>query len=384
MSETLVKTVRDFITTEVLPIDDAFDGDINAAGGETTRTRLQALAREAGILSPHGPVEYGGLGLNMTDRAPIFEAAGHSLFGPLALNIAAPDEGNIHMLHLIAEGTQRESYLAPLTQGDARSAFAMTEPSPGAGADPNAMLTTATKVEGGWVINGRKHLITGAYGATFFIVMARTPSGATMFLVPAEREGIELVRHIPTVDLSMIGGHAEMTFTDVFVPEDDVLGEVGQGFKYAQVRLGPARMTHVMRWSGAAHHAHQTAVRYASQRQAFGSRIADLGLAQQLIADNEIDLAATKALLMVACTELDNGGRASKETSIAKTFAAEALHRVVDRSLQLCGGIGASADLPIARILREIRLFRIYDGPSEVHRWSLAKRAVRELRAGHV
>lgn len=204
-----------------------------------------------------------------------------------------------------------------------------------------------------------------------------------MLPAPGDREGIELVRHLGTQDRATLGGHCELAFTNVFVPDEDVLGEVNEGFRYAQVRLGPARMTHVMRWTGAARRAHETAVRYAASREAFEGRIADLGLAQQLIADNEIDLAATRALLRDACAEIDAGGRASKSTSIAKAFAAEALHRVVDRSAQLCGGMGITRDLPVAKIAREIRPFRIYDGPSEVHRWSLARRAVREITAGH-
>jgi alkylation response protein AidB-like acyl-CoA dehydrogenase len=233
------------------------------------------------------------------------------------------------------------------------------------------------------VLNGRKWFITGADGAGFFIVMARTSGepgqggGATMFLAPADSPGLEVVRHVSTVDRSMVGGHCEMTFTDVFVADDDVLGGVDEGFRYAQVRLGPARMTHVMRWTGAAQRAHEVAVRHVSGREAFGARLADLGMVQQMIADNEIDLAATRALLHQACLELDAGDRASRSTSIAKTFAAEALHRVADRSVQMCGGLGVSRDLPVARIARELRPFRIYDGPSEVHRWSLAKRAVR-------
>jgi alkylation response protein AidB-like acyl-CoA dehydrogenase len=235
----------------------------------------------------------------------------------------------------------------------------------------------------GWSISGHKIFITGADGAAFHIVMARTsgspgePGGATMFLVPSETPGLEVVRHVRTQDRSMIGGHCEVRYDDVRVSEDAVLGEVDQGFVNAQVRLGPARMTHVMRWTGAAQHAHETAVRYVADREAFGTRLAELGMVQQQIADNEIDLAATRALLLEACRELDAGGRAGRSTSIAKTFAAEALYRVCDRSVQLCGGMGVSADLPVARIARELRPFRIYDGPSEVHRWSLARRAVR-------
>lgn len=381
----LTARTRAFIEETVLPVDDEFDGDIERAGGAETRLRLQAAAREAGIFAPHAPKEHGGLGLGMVDRAPIFEEAGYSLFGPLALNIAAPDEGNIHLLDHVATAQQRDRYLDPLARGEQRSAFAMTEPSPGAGSDPSALATVAEPADDGWVVNGRKWFITGADGADFFIIMARTDGapgdsgGATMFLAPADSEGIEVVRHLQSLDTSMIGGHCEVTFTDLFIPAEDVLGEVGQGFAGAQVRLGPARMTHVMRWLGAARRAHEVAVNHVAGREAFGARLADLGMMQQLIADNEIDLAATRALLLEACRVLDDGGRASKETSIAKTFAAEALHRVADRAVQMCGGLGTTHELPVAKIAREIRPFRIYDGPSEVHRWSLAKRAVREI-----
>jgi acyl-CoA dehydrogenase len=381
----IVAATAEFVRREVIPVDDEHDGDIEAAGGEDVRARLQARARDEGLLAPHAPVECGALGLGMTDRAPVFEAAGWSLFGPMALNINAPDEGNVHLLDHVASDAQRARYLAPLVSGKARSAFAMTEPSPGAGADPTMLTSTAAKVDGGWLINGRKWFITGADGATFYIIMARTsgvpgePGGATMFLAPNRAAGIEVVRHIDTVDRSMLGGHCEMRFTDVFVADEDVLGGVDEGFRYAQVRLGPARMTHVMRWLGAASRAHEVAVGYAAERPAFGGRLADLGMMQQMIADNEIDLAATRALLMEACRELDAGSRASGSTSIAKTFAAEALHRVVDRATQMCGGLGVSRELPVARIAREIRPFRIYDGPSEVHRWSIARRAVRRL-----
>lgn len=205
-----------------------------------------------------------------------------------------------------------------------------------------------------------------------------------MLLTPTDRPGIEIVRHIDTMDKSMLGGHCELVFTDLFIPDEDVLGKVDEGFRYAQVRLGPARMTHVMRWTGAARRAHEVAITYASSRRAFGSVLTDLGMAQQMIADNEIDLAATRALLLRACEELDDGRRASKATSIAKTFAAEALNRVVDRSIQLCGGLGVSADLPVAKIARELRPFRIYDGASEVHRWSIARRAVAEVAKGNL
>jgi alkylation response protein AidB-like acyl-CoA dehydrogenase len=379
---TLIDKTRAFTREHVLPIEDKFVGNISDAGGDRCRIEMQAAAKDAGIFAPHAPVGYGGHGLNMSDRAPVFEEAGYSLFGPIALNIGAPDEGNVHLLAHVASDAQKEQFLAPLAHGDVRSAFAMTEPAPGAGSDPSALSTTATKVDGGWKIDGHKWFITGADGAGFFIVMARTSGkpgdrgGATMFLAPADTPGIRVGRHISTLDKAMIGGHCEVFFDGAFVPDENVLGAVDEGFAYAQVRLGPARMTHVMRWLGAARRGHDIAVAQVARREGFGSTLGDLGMIQKMVADNEIDIAATRALLVQACWALDRGSKAGNETSIAKTFAAEAIFRIVDRGIQMCGGMGVSDDLPLARLSREVRPFRVYDGPSEVHRWAIAKRAV--------
>ncbi|MFE3291353.1 acyl-CoA dehydrogenase family protein [Rhodococcus sp. NPDC059234] len=378
----LAERTRAFTRDVVLPVEDEHGGDITAAGGDELRVRLQRAAKEAGVFAPHAPVEFGGHGLNMSDRAPVFEEAGYSLFGPTATNIAAPDEGNVHMLAHIADPDQKQQYLAPLARGDVRSAFAMTEPAPGAGSDPAALTTRAVRADGGWRINGHKWFITGADGAGFFIIMARTAGepgdrgGATMFLAPADAPGLRVGRHIDTLDRAMIGGHCEVFFEDLLVPDSAVLGAVDRGFEYAQVRLGPARMTHVMRWLGAARRGHDVAVARVAEREGFGSRLGDLGMVQKMVADNEIDIAATRALLVRACWELDRGEPASNATAIAKTFAAEAIFRIVDRSIQMCGGMGVSGDLPLARLSREVRPFRVYDGPSEVHRWAIAKRVV--------
>lgn len=375
-----------FVREFVLPIEDRHGGDISAAGGDVLRKELQSAAKAAGIFAPHAAVEYGGLGLGMADRAPIFEEAGYSLFGPTALNIAAPDEGNVHLLEHVATDPQRTRYLAPLAAGDVRSAFAMTEPPPGAGSDPSLLSTRAEPVGAQWRIDGRKWFITGADGAAFFIVMARTSGepgrngGATMFLVDGDAPGVEVGRHITTSDRSMLGGHCEVVFDNVVVSDGAVLGTVDNGFGNAQVRLGPARMTHVMRWLGAARRAHDIAVAHVASRQAFGTTLGELGMVQQMVADNEIDIAATRALLLRACWELDRGSAASTSTSIAKTFGAEAISRIVDRSVQMCGGLGVSDDLPLARLAREVRPFRIYDGPSEVQRWAIAKRSIKAAR----
>jgi acyl-CoA dehydrogenase len=381
----LAARTADFVRDVVLPVERECGGII---GSDGARRELQAAAKAAGVFAPHVSTDLGGRGLDMRGRAPVFEEAGYALLGPLALNIAAPDEGNMHMLAAIASDEQKHRYLAPLAGGDVRSCFAMTEPAPGAGSDPAALATVAERVGGGWRINGRKWFATGADGAAFVICMARTSGeighagGATMFLVDAANPGMKVVRHIDTLDRSLYGGHLEVLFEDCEVDDDAVLGEVDHGFRYAQVRLGPARMTHCMRWLGIARHAQDIAVARAGERSVFGSRLADLGMAQAMIADNEIDIAASRGLVLRACWELDRGRSAAHATSIAKTFTSEAVWRVVDRALQICGALGVSGDVPLARFLQEVRPFRIYDGPSETHRWSIARRVTRVARGG--
>ena len=384
----LARRTAGFVRDAVIPVEEEHHGVVR---DEDVRTRLQRAAKDAGVFAPHVAAEYGGHGLDMRGRAAVFEEAGYSLLGPLALNIAAPDEGNMHMLEAIATPEQKERYLRPLASGEIRSCFAMTEPSPGAGSDPAALTTRAERVAGGWRINGRKWFITGADGAGFTICMARTSGepgkagGATMFLVDEGTPGMTVVRHIDTLDESLYGGHIELAFDDCLVPDEAVLGEVDQGFRYAQVRLGPARMTHCMRWLGIARRAQDIAVARAAERELFGSRLGDLGMVQQMIADNEIDIAAARGLLLQACWELDQGRHASQSTSIAKTFCAEAIWRVVDRAVQVCGSLGISGDVLLSRFLREVRPFRIYDGPSETHRWAIARRVLRRserIRSG--
>jgi len=349
---------------------------------EDLRRELQQAARNAGVFAPHVPREFGGRAINHRAQAVVFEEAGRSLLGPVAINAAAPDEGNILLLDRVASDEQRERYLRPLATGQVRSCFAMTEPAPGAGSDPAALRTTARRAGSDWIIDGRKWYTTGAHGATFAIVMARTSPlegrrGATMFLVDTDTPGWELVRRVESLDVGFAGGHAEVDIAGCRVPADAVLGEVDRGFDYAQVRLEPARLTHCMRWLGLARRAQQIAIQHAAARELFGEQLASLGLAQQLLADSEIDLEASRGLIHRAASLLDAEEDARQATSIAKVFVAEATYRVVDRAVQLCGSLGVSEDLPLGRYLREVRPFRIYDGPSETHRWAIARRAVR-------
>ncbi|MDX3778059.1 acyl-CoA dehydrogenase family protein [Streptomyces europaeiscabiei] len=383
----LAASTSAFVHDVVIPAERACGGSVHEAP-EDLRQTLQKGAREAGVFAPHVPTRWGGHGLDLRGQAVVFEAAGYSLLGPLALNCAAPDEGNMHLLEKVATEDQKERCLRPLAAGEVRSCFAMTEPAPGAGADPRSLRTTATRIPGGWRIDGRKWFISGARGAGFAIVMARTsgnpgdPGGATMFLVDAGTPGMTIVRDIETLDEALFAGHSEIVFDGCVVGEDQVLGEVGQGFAGAQVRLGPARMTHCMRWLGAARRAQDVALERAGSRMAFGSVLGDLGMVQQMLADSEIDIEASRALILRTAWELDTGSaEAAQLTSVSKTFVAEAVNRVVDRAVQICGALGISAaDAPLARLLREVRPFRIYDGPSETHRFAIARRALRPYR----
>jgi acyl-CoA dehydrogenase len=383
--------IAEFVATVVIPAEqDAFAHGVD----DDLRRRLQSAARAAGVWAPQAPADLGGGGFRFDEVAVLLEEAGTSLLGPLALNCAAPDEGNIHLLNQVASPQQRDRYLVPLVDGALRSCFAMTEPAPGAGSDPSALRTRAHRRPGGWRISGEKHLITGAEGAGFAIVMAGGGAeagraddggpgdggGATMFLVDAENPGWQLKEHARTIDTTMAGGHCRVLLDDVEVSDDAVLGEPGLGFRYAQVRLAPARLTHCMRWLGAARRAHEIAVRRAVGREMFGTVLADLGMAQQLIADNEIELVAARAMLWQACWQVATGGRGTEESSRAKVFVSEAAGRIVDRSVQLAGGLGTSEELVIGRIYADIRAFRIYDGASETHRMSIAKRVARRAR----
>lgn len=375
----LVARTRSFIADAVIPCEkDARWGEHGPS--EELRAELNAKARSAGVFAPHAPKEYGGLGLSHLERTWVFEEAGYSLLGPSAMHCGAPDEGNIHLLDVVASAEQRARYLEPLCRG-ARSCFAMTEPE-GAGADPSMLATTARFDGNGYVVNGRKWFITGAEGAAFVIIMAKIEGGphdggATMFLAPMDEPGIVLESQMDTLDTSFAGGHWNMRFEDLRLDADAVLGAPGEGFRYAQVRLAPARLTHCMRWLGSARRAHDTALDYANTRQAFGQTLGKHEGVGFMLADNEIDMRSARLSLQQASWLLDQGDRATEESSMAKVQCSEAIWRVVDNAVQILGGSGTSADKPVERIFREVRGFRIYDGPSEVHRWSLARKAMK-------
>lgn len=365
---------RAFVRDLIIPMESDPRQDAHGPHEELRRD-LVDRAIQAGLMTPHASVEMGGLGLSHMAKAVMFEEAGYSRLGPTALNIHAPDEGNIHLMEEVASPVQKERWLRPQVQGKTRSCFAMTEPAQGAGADPGMLATTATRDGKGYRINGTKWFITGADGASYIIIMARMEDGtATMFLADMQQPGITLVRNMEAMDSCFTGGHGVLQFDNLYVPEDDVLGEVGKGFRYAQVRLAPARLTHCMRWLGQARRAHDAAVDYARRRQAFGRTLAEHEGVGFMLADNDMDLHTARLHIWHTAWLLDQGQRCNFESSRAKVVCSEAQWRVVDRCVQVLGGQGVTTEKEVMRIFCDMRAFRIYDGPSEVHRWSMARK----------
>ena len=374
--EGLRDRTRSFIRDQVIPFEK--DPRQNEHGpDEDLRKDLMELARKAGLLTPHASIEMGGLGLSHIEKAIIFEEAGYSSLGPTAMNIHAPDEGNIHLLEEIASPEQKERWLRPLVAGKIRSCFAMTEPAPGAGSDPSMLMTTATKDGEDYLINGQKWFITGADGADFVIIMARSEDGsATMFLSDMNVPGIELVRNMDAMDSCFTGGHGVLQFTNLRVSSKQILGELGKGFKNAQVRLAPARLTHCMRWLGQAQRAQDIAIAYAKKREAFGKMLGEHEGVGFMLADNDMDLQTSRLNIWHTAWLLDQGQRCNFESSRAKVICSEAEWRVVDRCVQILGGQGVTGETALMKIFKDMRGFRIYDGPSEVHRWSMARKMI--------
>jgi acyl-CoA dehydrogenase len=372
--------IRAFIADEIIPLES--DARRTRHGPtEEFRRELIEKARSAGLLAPHVAREYGGLALSHVGRAVAFEEAGYSPLGPIALNVFAPDEGNMHLLEAIGTPAQKERWLRPLAAGAIRSCFCMTEPPPGAGSDPSMLATLATRDGDGYTIDGGKWFITGADGAAFAIIMANVEgAGATMFVSDMNASGIVLERSMVSLDECFPGGHGVVRFDGVHVPADAVLGALGKGLRNAQVRLSPARLTHCMRWLGAVRRAHDVAVEYARRRHAFGKRIGDHEGVGFMLADNEMDMHVARLAIWHCAWVLDRGELALHESSRAKVIVSEAAWRVADRCVQVLGGQGVTGETVVARIFADLRAFRIYDGPSEVHRFSIARRILRGER----
>jgi len=345
---------------------------------------MRAKARAAGVLTPH--VLADGSHLTQRETAIVLIRSGLSPLGPLAVNTMAPDEGNMYLLGKVGTLAQKQKFLAPLVAGEARSAFFMTEPAAenGAGSDPSMMQSTAEFDGTHWVVNGHKAFITGADGARVGIVMAKSADGACMFLVDLPDPAITIERVLKTIDSSMPGGHSIVQIKNLRVPPEQMLGQSGEGFKYAQVRLSPARLSHCMRWLGSCIRANEIAVDYANRRQAFGKTLIDHEGVGFMLADNLIELKQCELMIDWCAGVLDGGSLGTAESSMAKVAVSEALMRIADRCVQVMGGTGVSQDTIVEQVFREIRAFRIYDGPTEVHKFSLAKKIKRDWKATQI
>ncbi|MCE7795413.1 acyl-CoA dehydrogenase family protein [Sphingobium sufflavum] len=382
------ETVRDiaarverFVRGVVAPYERDPRRDHHDCPTDALVAELRGLARDAGVVSPH--ILPDGRHLSQRQTALVLRMTGLSPLGPLACNTAAPDEGNMYLLGKVGSAQIKDRFLKPLVAGEARSAFFMTEPAEdgGAGSDPSMMQTTCRPDGNHWVIDGRKAFITGAQGAQVGIVMAKADEGACMFLVDLPDPAIRVV-HVPnTLDSSMPGGHAVVDIRNLRVPADQMLGQAGEGFQYAQVRLAPARLSHCMRWLGACIRANEIATDYANRRHGFGKVLIDHEGVGFLLADNLIDLKQAELMIDWCADVLDTGAPGGAESSMAKVAVSEALMRVADRCVQVMGGSGLTSDSIVEQVFREIRAFRIYDGPTEVHKWSLAKKIKRDWKA---
>jgi acyl-CoA dehydrogenase len=376
--------IQAFVAEKIVPFER--DPRITRHGpDEELRTELVGLARNAGLLTFQAPRRFGGREPSHVEQAVLFEAAGWSTLGPVALNCAAPDEGNMFVLSKIATESQVEQFLVPVIDGRQRSVFAMTEPG-GAGSDPDQLATEAVFDGTDYVINGRKWLITGADGARTWIIMARVApnslgvEGPTLFLCDGQTPGIELERVMNTMDRNYVQGHGVVRFRDLRLPASAVLGEVGQAMRYAQLRLTPARLTHCMRWLGAAVRAQSIAVEHARTRTSFGRPLGEHQGVGFMLADNEIALQQCRLAIWWACWTLDTGAKARHEGSMVKAYVSEELFKVADRCVQILGGMGISDETPVGMIFSDMRAFRLYDGPTEVHKYAIARQVLRSPR----
>lgn len=348
--------------------------------------KLQARVREEGLWAPHMPKEAGGLGMGFVTLGLINEILGRSWIAPRVFNTAAPDTGNMELLWIAANEEQKKLYYEPLVDGEIRSCFAMTEPEH-SGSDPTVMSTTAVREGDEWVINGHKWFATGARGAKFAIVMAVTdPDGPvhrrmSQILVPTDTPGYEFVRDVPVMGHALEGGHGELRFNNCRVPYTNLLGERGDGFRLAQLRLGPGRITHCMRWLGVAQRAFDLMVQRALTRTTRGRALAEMQTIQNWVADSYAEIQAARLLTLQAASKLDQGDEARIEISLIKFWGARVMIDVVDRAIQVHGALGFSQDTVLEGFYREARAARIYDGPDEVHRMVIARRVFKDHAA---
>lgn len=377
-AETARTKIRNIVDDQIIPLENDksnYDNHENIAAEPLEE--LKKLTKEADLWSLSLPEKWGGQGFSMTEIAPCYEEMNRSIFGPVCFNASAPDDGNMRVLSQVASSAQQNKWLPPIAEGKVRSSFIMTEPHPGSGSDPSMMKTCAERKGDKWIINGHKWYITGAGIAEHFILIARTSEdarkGLSAFLFHRDTPGWHIKRRIPIMGPEEHGGHCELIFEGMEIPDADRLMSVGDGLKLTQIRLGPARLTHCMRWLGLARRALEIANEYVGEREGFGVKLADRESVQWLLGEAAMEIQVGRMLVMHAAWKLDQGDFARKEISMAKIQVADTLHKAVDTAIQLNGARGYSKDTVLEWIYRYARQARLVDGASEVHKMVLAK-----------
>lgn len=372
----LRQRIRTFVAERILPLEEdpaSYDTHENIDLG--LLERLRGEARAEGLWCLQLPVEDGGLGVGIQGMAVCYEEMNRSIFGPVVFNSAAPDDGNMMVLSMLGTPEQKARWLQPIASGDIRSAFVMTEPHPGGGSDPSMINTTAELKGDTYVVRGRKWFITGGAEATHFILIARTSDdprhGLSAMMFHKDQPGWRIVRRIPIMGPEEHGGHCELEFDGLEIAKENLLLEEGKGLRVTQTRLGPARLTHCMRWLGLSKRCMEIAQAYASQREGFGMRLADRESVQLMLGDLAMRIEIGRLLVMKAAWALDRGERAQAEVSMAKILVANVLHDAADRAIQINGARGYSKDTRLEWIYRYARQARLVDGADEVHQMVL-------------
>ena len=386
--QSLLQQIKDYISEDVLPAEAEIADPEDVLASWDVVERLRDRARERGIFTPHLPEELGGLGVGVLGMALISQEVGAAPLAALGMNCMAPDEGNMHTLLLAGTEEQQERWLRPLAEGRTRSCFAMTEPDV-ASSDPTNLETTAVKDGDSWVLNGRKWCITGAIGAAFAIVVAKTGDDSaaghrnySLIIVPTDTPGWRVERDPEWMGSHSPGGHPIIAIEDVRVPLGNLLGGEGKGFVIAQKRLAGGRLAHAMRWIGMSQRALDLATTRLLQRKSFGKELARHQMLQAMIADSAIDLYAARLMVLHTAWKLEHGLPHRQEVAMTKTYVSEAFGRIADRAVQIHGAAGIALDLPVGRIYQDARAARIYDGASEVHRMTIARELLKLAMQG--
>jgi len=382
--EDLRRRVAAFVAEHVIPLEaDRANWDAHENIALPVLDTVRAKARAAGLWAPQMPKALGGLGLDTKGMAVFYEEAARSIFGPVCFNCAAPDDGNMFLLSRVATPEQKARWLMPIIEGKVRSSIIITEPAPGAGSDPGGtMQTFAERRNDRWIVRGRKWFITGAAEAEHFILLARTSHdkrrNMTTFLFHRDDPGWRILRRIEIMGPEEHGGHCELEFDGLEIPDENRLMEVGEGMKAIQIRLGTARLTHCMRWLGMSKRALEIAWEYVEKRQSFGIPLAEHEGVQWMLGEAAMAIEMGRLITMRAASRLDAGDKATKEVAMAKIFVADTLHKVVDTAIQLNGARGYSKDTLLEWMYRYARQARLVDGASEVHKMLLARNLLAE------